>query len=599
MRKRNLLFVAVMSVCAQVWGDGTRGRLDAVTVYCGQALVSRTVEVAGEPGVQEMVIVELPARVLPGSLYAESGESIDVRSLRFRTRAVDEDVREDVRKIDEQIETINLAIASADRSSKVLASKSGYLDKLEQFVAVTANTELTRGVLNAETLTKLSEYMFTQRQQIAENGLELETKINALRKDLDLANRKRGEITSGASKVQREAVLVLNVKQPGKIKVKYLVEGASWSPSYAIHAKSGEASVQLAYQAAVSQMTGEDWTDVQMTLSTATPSVTARAPSLEPLTIMLAMAQPAAAGQQIDELSRGYADELRARRGQAQMSFNNTGNQIQQRAGGGSEGALNLSGQAEQAFKDNNFQLNKAAKDLQVLEYKARDKELAARVAANNESLTVTYELPSRTSLPSRADEQLIGIATLNLKGDFYKLAVPVLTNYVYNEALVDNDGKTLLLAGPAMSYFDGQFVGNAQMPTVAIGEKFTVGFGIDSSLRVSRELAERDEKVQGGNRIATFTYKIALENFGASPAKVRVMDRMPTQDGSQLKATLMKATPELSKDSEYERTEKKKGILRWDLDVKPQAIGASAATVSYDLMLEYDKQMTIGGMGK
>ena len=39
-----------------------------------------------------------------------------------------------------------------------------------------------------------------------------------------------------------------------------------------------------------------------------------------------------------------------------------------------------------------------------------------------------------------------------------------------------------VLLAGPVASYMAGQFVGHADIPTVAAGEQFDVGFGIDSS---------------------------------------------------------------------------------------------------------------------
>ena len=37
-----------------------------------------------------------------------------------------------------------------------------------------------------------------------------------------------------------------------------------------------------------------------------------------------------------------------------------------------------------------------------------------------------------------------------------------------------------------------GQFVGNGIVPTVAVGQPFTVGFGIDASLRASRERLEK-----------------------------------------------------------------------------------------------------------
>lgn len=52
-----------------------------------------------------------------------------------------------------------------------------------------------------------------------------------------------------------------------------VVHGASWAPSYELHATtvSGKpsSSVSLHYRATITQSTGEDWTDVALTLSTA------------------------------------------------------------------------------------------------------------------------------------------------------------------------------------------------------------------------------------------------------------------------------------------------------------------------------------------
>ena len=50
----------------------TPGRIDEVTVYRGQALVSRLVETPAVAGLHEIVVTELPDQIVPGSLHAES-----------------------------------------------------------------------------------------------------------------------------------------------------------------------------------------------------------------------------------------------------------------------------------------------------------------------------------------------------------------------------------------------------------------------------------------------------------------------------------------------------------------------------------------------
>jgi hypothetical protein len=154
-----------------------------------------------------------------------------------------------------------------------------------------------------------------------------------------------------------------------------------------------------------------------------------------------------------------------------------------------------------------------------------------------------------------------------------------------------------VLLAGPVSTYVAGQFVGRGDLPTVAVGQRFTVGLGIDTSLRASRELVRKGDTIQGGNRVAELTYELRLENFGPEPTQVRLLDRLPTAKESEVKLTLVTSGKDLSADDDYRQTERKKGILRWDVEVPAQAAGLKAFRNEYKLQMEYDKQLAIAGL--
>src|SRR5689334_22390085 len=123
----------------------TKGKLDEVTVYRGQALVTRLVEVPGPTGLREVVVTELPEHVQPASIYAESADGVEVRSVLYRIRPVEQDVREEVRKLDEQILAVRDQIQTTNEKTSVLANQTAFLAKLEQFTAPTASVELTKG----------------------------------------------------------------------------------------------------------------------------------------------------------------------------------------------------------------------------------------------------------------------------------------------------------------------------------------------------------------------------------------------------------------------------------------------------------------------
>lgn len=572
----------------------TTGTVSEVTVYRGQALVTREVKVPATSGIVELIITDLPERIVPTSIFAETrGGGVEVRSVRYRVRPVMEDVNTQVRALDAKIRELDDKLAASKRRGELLTEHRAYLVKLEGFVAPTATVELAKGVLNADTLKTLTELLRTQRAAGAEEELKLSLEQRGLSEQRELLQRERAQITGGSSRSVREAVVLVNLagapKNPS-LAVRYLVDQAGWSPSYTIRADANRDHVQVEYYAAIQQMSGEDWGDVAMTLSTATPSLVSRAPELKPMTVALTGVE--AQAQSSGKIS--YAEQ--------KDDFTQKRRQVgQMRNAGVNAPSSKLGAVGGQRFDEVDQSLNMLANDEQLLDLLAREKVVRTAGAEPDKdgNLSVTYALTSRTSLPSRADRQQVQIAALSMPAEFYKVATPVLTEFVYDEAAAANTSSLVLLSGPAATYVEGRFVGSGEVPTVSTGEKFIVGLGIDSSLRASRELVEKSESIQGGNRVVDLVYRLGIENFGESAAKVRLLDRLPKAKESEVKLTLVEPGQPLSTEPGEVQNQKKNGVLRWDISAPGKAMGEKAWALEYKFRLEHDKQMTLAGVGK
>ncbi len=577
------VLVVIVSVAAQAGAVEPligAGEVDAVTVYRGQALVTRVVEVPGPAGLREVLVTDLPQHIVPNSIYAESANGLEVRSVSYRERPVSEDVREEVRELDVKIRDFEDQLRANQAQQKVVEKQRAYLDKLEQFSATTSHAELSSGVLNAQTLKDLTEYVFSQRSELVERELALATGTRDLSEQLDLVRRHREKITGASSRTMREAVVYVHsdIADGSKLRLRYMVNQAGWEPSYTARRDGDAGRVALRYLAMVHQSSGEDWKNASLTLSTATPSLTAISPTLIPMEVTLTSqqtTQQAASAAVVEQQQRELAVQLW--RGNVGWNYNHVTFDKRYQ----NQKMNSIAGQIQ------NMELNNAFARVNF-----------AAAPSEDRGFCVTYELSDRLSLPSRADRQLIQIASLTLDSEYYKIATPVLTPFVYNEASVTNGKELVLLAGPIASYANGQFVGHGRIATVAAGERFTVGFGIDSTLRASRQLVEREESIQGGNRVIDFAYRLSMENFGGEPATVRVMDRLPMAKESQVRLELAaEVDKSLSRDAEYRSGPCKNGILRWQADVPAHATGANIATIDYQFRLEHDRQMTIGGL--
>src|SRR5262249_4713323 len=152
-----------------------------------------------------------------------------------------------------------------------------------------------------------------------------------------------------------------------------------------------------------------------------------------------------------------------------------------------------------------------------------------------------------------------------------------------------------VLLPGEATVYSGSDFVGRMNLPLVAVGEQFTAGFGTEPQLQVHRQLVEKSRAMQGGNQILRYEYRILAASYKPERVRLEVWDRMPQAENETMGVSLVRSSPEVSKDPLYLRERRPRNLLRWDLDLEPDANGEKAQEVRYEFKLELDRQMTFG----
>ena len=130
--------------------QGGPSRVTAVTVYQGNALVTRVVDVPDGKGLVEIVVTPLPPQTVDSSLYAEGTDGLRVLSSRYRTRAVKEDTRKEVRAKEAEIRTLKLEAERLKNEAQVAEQNLQLLTKLENFTGVTMQHLAEKGLLNSE-----------------------------------------------------------------------------------------------------------------------------------------------------------------------------------------------------------------------------------------------------------------------------------------------------------------------------------------------------------------------------------------------------------------------------------------------------------------
>ena len=564
-------------------------RIVAVTVYRGIALVTREVRLPEGKGTHEVVVTPLPARVVHGSLYSEGGDGLRILTTRGRVRAVREDTRKDVRALEAEIRTLQTEGRKLQAALQAGKSDLEFLQKLEGFTAQRPAARPSDDV-DAPGAVGLAKYVMETRGAEVTKQADLETRIAANTEAVGFAQQRLAERTSGITRTETDAVIVVDKPNApaSTIRLSYLVSASDWRPQYRIRAGGEKEPIRIETLAAVEQQSGEDWSDVAVTLSTAQPSLSAAPAELLPLKV----ATYGIDGEESPEDRTPATAMVEARAGQvrAQARVEFLGHDAQ--AGG----AL----------------LNQAAALDQTAELLSKDApESAPGASSSGDGPNVTYHLRGTLTLPSRRDSQLLEVGRFEVAAEFFAKATPVLSPRVYRLARVINTGESVILPGDASVYVGTDFVGRMALHQVAAGEPFILGLGVDPQIQIGRRLVTKTRTVQGGNQVMTYEFRTIVRNFKTTPVALQVWDRLPKPDDDSVAVSLVEAKPELSADPLYQRIFRPDNLLRWDLTVPPGTIGEKALPITYRFRVEHAKQVAldylhsgglmenpIGGMG-
>jgi uncharacterized protein DUF4139/uncharacterized protein DUF4140 len=167
-------------------------------------------------------------------------------------------------------------------------------------------------------------------------------------------------------------------------------------------------------------------------------------------------------------------------------------------------------------------------------------------------------------------------------------VAIPLRSPWVHRRARLANAGERPLLAGPVDLIMASGYVGRAELAgVVAAGERFDVGFGPDSDVRVHRtETRERDDAgLLGGWNVQTVRVAVRLSNLGGEARTVEVTERVPVSEIEQVEVVV--AAPDayrLDERAEIPQVTARaiddRGMVTWTVELPP--FGRRAVALEY-----------------
>jgi uncharacterized protein (TIGR02231 family) len=211
----------------------------------------------------------------------------------------------------------------------------------------------------------------------------------------------------------------------------------------------------------------------------------------------------------------------------------------------------------------------------------------------DDRGLGVTLSAP-RTSIKADGLPHRVPIGGFTAPAQLSLVAIPLKSPWVHVRARIVNVGQAPLLAGPVDLIMSSGYVGRAEIGFVAAGEKFYLGFGPESQIRVHRsETRERDDAgILGGWNVQTVRVAVRLSNLGTERREVDVTERIPISEVEQV--DIQVSTPDaylLGTDEQpggeeitqvTARALDERGLVTWGVELPP--LGRRAVTLEYKI---------------
>lgn len=257
-----------------------------VTVYPGSARVTRQVNTELPIGEHSIVFEHIIPRLDENSLTVTGKGTANVKIFgayikrEYSKEAADERVKE----LEALIESLKDQIQSEKNNLGILRKEREYLDSIKLFSGNQIPKDLITTMPTVENLEAVRGFLSDRYLDVEKRKTATNIKIRELNKEKEVAQRKLNELRSSGSQQQRMLVVDLECAKAGSfaLDVSYLVRGAHWRSVYDARANYDKSEVELTSFGMIKQTTGEDWEDVQLTLSTAQPTVSGRMPYVEP-----------------------------------------------------------------------------------------------------------------------------------------------------------------------------------------------------------------------------------------------------------------------------------------------------------------------------
>lgn len=531
----------------------------AVTVYSDRAQVTRraTAEVSTESKVY--AFNGLPGWVDDASVRvsASAGRIVDVRVDRsFLAKSEDPAHR----KAEAHHKRLTHEMNALTDELAVLDAQARQIESIKAFSLEKISEDTIIGDVSVKTYSDVLTFISDALRSTAKARRAAQLQIDELTPRYEASARTLADMASLEQLEQTTVLVTLQSSQPVKstLELTYMMPGATWEPMHELRASTSDAgAVEVLSFAVVTQTSGEDWSDAELSFSTQSSTEAMRIPELD----ALVLGDTHTTTRILESKQSSFTRAQQAFEGQNQLW-----NKVHR-------SHSNTSSEKFEAVYQSNLEY------LQVVQ----SKTVQLFDSLGDRGTTAHFKALAAPSVRGDGHPVRMRIGGSTLKSQHEVVAVPEQSLNAARSLKMLNASGQSLLPGKVALYQDGAFLGVTELDFIAEGEAFSVFLSVADHLKLSRRLDGKQSTLSRGKRNKMqVRFIVSVENLSSAATTFTLADRIPVSENRDITVDRVKITGGVKPDGQ--------GLLHWDVTLGPKE--RREFQVSYQV--EYPAQLVL-----
>ena len=535
-----LLFIVALSLPST--HAATHSQIKEVTLFSNQAQVKREMSIKAIKGLNEFHVDIQAFRLDSDSVSAKVFGEGEMYSVQMKEIPLIQSPQSEITILEKRIKEMNHSITSLQNELTTLRKQESFIDSLIEFSETQLPQDIKTRFPETESLLKMISFLtdaygeirFKKEPLIIERD-DKPDQLKVLKKELSLLRN------SQEKKKRVIEILFHSAKdQDITIETSYITYNAYWNPLYKADVPLDLKDISLTMFSKIKQRSGENWENIQLSVSNVIPLRGAALPSADSWVLDIRKNEIPEAGLSRSLYSADAAPQVAAPK-------------------------------------------------------KAKQKTEADFAGAVRKELPLSfeYQLPQKITIESRDKDTILPLFSKNLTGQFFHMAAPRTNPLTFLLCRTSADKE--LLGGWLNVQFGGRFVGKTYLAEKKAGQDFDLNLGADREVKVRREKIKDKVKetyfgkIERDTIVREIEYKITLENLKKIPVVIDVIDSVPVSRTDRIAVKDLEIIPP-PKEKNHQN---KEGVMLWEFNLEP----SQKREIDISFIVTYPKDKPIIGL--